>query len=187
VQRVRPAVDARRHALAARLRAHVAGRPDAALERPGLEVEGVGIGEAAHALQAHRERPALARQETRLGAPLRVREPRERDRAPALRPRAWRLCSTSKVKRVPRSFGCARSATSPVTSMSRPFPRERPARRPGASRHATPRGRSPATRRRATTRSRRTEGVRARPSASSAASPAPATRRSGRRAACCRP
>src|SRR6185369_9983434 len=57
-------VDARR-ALA---RTHVPERPDAALERPGLEVEAVRIGEPARALEPCGQSPALSRGERRRSA-----------------------------------------------------------------------------------------------------------------------
>ena len=59
---------------------HVARGPNAALERPGLEIEGVGIGEAARALEAHHERAPLAGNELgRRGTVLRVGVPGERE------------------------------------------------------------------------------------------------------------
>ena len=84
MQRVRPAIDACGSQRGRGLAAHVAGGADAALERPGLEVEGVRIREAARSLQAHDELPSLPGHELRWRSHLRstlprFHEPCERD------------------------------------------------------------------------------------------------------------
>ena len=122
---VRRAVHHARRAARGRRAAHVAGRAEAALEQPDLVVEAVRIGSAVRTLQAHRELPALAgaHRQRRPGTLARAgRVPGQRDARGTATPRAA-TCSTSKSKRTPRSNGCGRLATTPVTTTSRPSQR----------------------------------------------------------------